>query len=79
MSKTSLHRFGLTLLVLMSFALGASLKFFPSMSGVVSSILSSIAWALSATSEEFESSAGPNLMAALFAALATGFFYQASS
>jgi len=69
-------RVGLSLLVVLAFAFGRYDPVDPFYSGTLASIGSSIAWALSTTFESVKLTGGTNLAAALFAALATGFFDQ---
>jgi len=46
----------------------------PVLLGAMSSVASAMAWALSTTFKSAELSAGANIMAAVFAAMSTGFF-----
>jgi hypothetical protein len=69
-------RVGLSCLVVVAFLFGRYIPIEPFYSATLASIGSSIAWALSTTFEDVDLAGGTNLAAALFAALATGFFDQ---
>jgi hypothetical protein len=72
-------RIGLSALVVLAFGLGRYDPVDPFDSGTLAGICSGIAWALSTTFESVQLTGGTNLAAALFAALATGFFDQVAS
>lgn len=76
MSTNNWGRLGIVSLVIAAFFLGDTFPFDPSLYAVIAALASSVAWALSATFDEAEVAAGPNLTAALLAALATGFYTQ---
>jgi len=76
MDSTNGERAIYVFLVLVAFVIGDTFPYGASVDAVITAVGSSAAWALSATFKRTEVAAGPNLAAALLAAMATGFYTQ---
>jgi hypothetical protein len=77
MDSTNGERLVYVFLVLVTFVIGNVFPYGGAvLDGTIAAVGSSVAWALSATFKRTEVAAGPNLAAALLAAMATGFYTQ---